>query len=345
MVRKPIQYTPEELAEANLDPLPPQDDLDDLLNRKTSGQETKKDAPKAEPKPEIPPTRYQEIEWTLRDKKNTARLAVALGHGIKETDDKTEAIKYISSVLTEIKKTECAPAEKDNKLLQKDLTLCTTESILQAIIDAANFRLPIDGRKLAYLVKYGDKASFQPGYKGFLYKIAEHYRDVDFTAEPVFEGDTLTLSDEGGFQTYKHIRANPFQTDQNKMQGLIACLSYNGESGRHSKVATLAKSEIDQIRRAAKHDFIWNAWFFEKAKAAGLKRLCKIHFATVMGVQELVQYDNEQHFVIDNTPNGDKITPSNSAVELSKMLDHAPADIVPTVITTTQKETANVENN
>jgi len=278
-----------------------------------------------EKKPQEPErimTNYECIEAELKRHQNTNKIVLALGHNAKSEAGKTEAFKYIASVLIEIQK-----SATDDK---KDLTICTPDSIVRAIIDAATFRLPIDGRQLAYLIRYENKAGrcfeakFQPGYKGFIYKIAEHYKDVDFTAEPVFEGDQLDLSDEGGFQTYKHIRPNPFQKDQAKMIGLIACLAYSSDAGRHSKIATLPKSEIDQIRKAAKQDFIWASWYFEKAKAAALKRLCKIHFATVMGVQELIMYDNETHFAIE-TPNGDRITQAGGADDLAKALEHKPA--------------------
>jgi recombinational DNA repair protein RecT len=266
-------------------------------------------------------TRYEVIENALRTKQAGSRIALALGHNADDMAGKTETFKYISSVLMEIKKTECPPKETDNKKLNKDLTFCTPDSIVQAIIDAASFRLPIDGRGLAHLVKYGAKASFMPGYRGYLYKIAENYRDVDFTAEPVFEGDELELFDESGYQTYKHRRTNPFQTAQNKMTGIIACLSYTDNAGRHSKISTLAKSEIDQIRGAAKQDFIWEAWFFEKAKVAALKRLCKVHFATIMGVQELTKFDNEEHFAIENlSTRTDHIVPPDPAKKISGAL-------------------------
>lgn len=268
-------------------------------------------------------TNYEYIEQELRRKEIVSRVVLALGKNAKDEDAKNEAFRYIASVLMEIKKTE-----NDEK---KDLTICTIDSIINAMIDAANFRLPIDGRQLAYLVRYKNgaehRASFQPGYKGFLYKIAEHYSDVDFTAEPVFSDDELTLSDNGGFQTYTHIRKNPFQREQKNMMGLITCLTYSDGAGRHSKIATLPKSEIDQIRKAAKQDYIWAAWFFEKAKAAGLKRLCKIHFATVMGVQELAQYDNEHHFEPVS-----EVTPVNAAKELATLLEHKQETVMPMVV-------------
>lgn len=352
-----VEYTEEELSEAGFDPLPAK-----LSGKPTEAQKAAR-APKpaptskdpqpeatAAPAPTMPPakeerqlSRYEFIESELRRKETSGRLALALGYSGKDENGKSEAFKYISSVLQQIKKTECAPGERDSKLLAKDLTFCTSDSIVSAMIDAASFRLPIDGRNLAYLVKYGDKATFQPGYRGFLYKIAEHYKDVDFTAEIVFEGDELTLSDNGGFQSYTHVRKDPFQRDQNKMIGLITCLSYTDGAGRHSKIAALPKAEIDQIRRAAKQDYIWASWFFEKAKAAGLKRLCKIHFATIMGIQELAQYDNAAHFTL-STPEGDRLTPSN-ADDLHKKLSqisHQPVETItvpmPAAVTEVQPE-------
>lgn len=365
---KRVEYTPEEVAAFNAQAART-DDLEELLSTQPAAaapvenipereqsvekDEKKEDSSRAGTKPEEsqqsqkpePPqmTNYEWIENQLRAKANTARLSLALGYDGKSEEGKNEAFKYISSVLQEIKKTETRSGESESKKLAKDLTFCTVDSIIQAIIDAAKFRLPIDGRKLAYLVKYNDCAQFQPGYKGFVFKIAEYFKDVDFTAEPVFENDELTLSDKGGFQTYTHIRMNPFQTDQSKMVGMITCLSYTTEAGRHSKIATLPKSEIDQIRKAAKQDFIWKDWFFEKAKAAGLKRLCKTNFITALALQELIQYDNEHHFDMDATPNGDKITPASSGVELSKLLEHKPAEIVPPItVTTKEKEPVHV---
>lgn len=258
---------------------------------------------------------YGRISSALKTKAVTEQVRLALGYTVADDAAKAEAFKYISSVLMEIQK-----STSDDK---KDLTKCTSDSIVQSIIDAASYRLPIDGRGLAYLVKYNNRASFQPGYKGMLYKIAEQYKDVDFTAEPVFEGDTLDLSDNGGFQTYKHTRANPFQADISKMTGVIACLSYSTDAGRHSKVVAIPKAEIEQIRSSAKQDFIWKAWFFEKAKAAALKRLCKIHMTTALGIQELAQFDNEEHFELPAHSND--ITPAKPTEKLNSILEKGAA--------------------
>jgi recombinational DNA repair protein RecT len=254
---------------------------------------------------------YGIIETHLRTKELTSRVTLALGYNANDEAGKSEAFKYISSVLMEIQKTVGS---------DRDLTVCTPISVVQAIVDAASFRLPIDGRQLAYLVKYKDRASFQPGYKGLLFKISEMYKDVDFTAEPVFKGDDLALSDNGGFQSYTHTKKSPFQNDMEQMEGVIACLSYNGEGGRHSKVVAISHAEIKQIRSSAKQDFIWKAWFFEKAKAAALKRLCKVHFTTALGLQTLVQFDNEEHFDMGPAQATD-ITPAKPTEKLNALFE------------------------
>ena len=83
------------------------------------------------------------IEQQLTSKDVTNRLAVALGLDPADEKAQTEAFKFASSVLAEVKKSEGAQ--------YGDLTKCTPGSICQAMIDAANFRIAIDGRKLAHL--------------------------------------------------------------------------------------------------------------------------------------------------------------------------------------------------
>jgi len=59
--------------------------------------------------------------------------------------------KYVLSVLSEISKTV-----GDNK---KDLTKCTTSSIVNAIKQAYDLNLEIDARQHCHLIKYGDTAN------------------------------------------------------------------------------------------------------------------------------------------------------------------------------------------
>jgi len=243
-------------------------------------------------------TPYQQIENSLKSQSIVGKLTTKLA-------TKEESYKYIASVLVEVEKTI-----GDEK---KDLTKCTPDSIGRAIIDAASFQLPIDGRGLAHLVKYGTKATFQLGYRGLLFKISEHYKNVNFTAEIVFKDDDFSVSDIDGYQSYTHKKANPFESNQDNMIGVIAILGYEDNGKKYQKVVAMPKSEIDQIRKTAKQDFIWSAWYYEKAKVAALKRLCKINFATVMGLQELIAYDNKENHIL---------VPEPKAKQLNVILDN-----------------------
>ena len=232
-------------------------------------------------------TPYAKIDNFLKTKEVTGKLKLALG-------DQEEAYKYIGSVLSEIQKSMSDP--------KKDLSLCTPDSIGRAIVDAASFKLPIDGRGYAHLVKYGTTATFQVGYKGLIAKISEVYQNVNFTAEIVFKDDDLSISDVDGYQAYTHKKKNPFESNQANMIGVLAVLQYENHGKKYQKIVTMPKSEVDQIRKTAKQDYIWSAWYYEKAKVAALKRLCKINFATVMGLQELIAFDNNENHSVEAKP-------------------------------------------
>jgi recombination protein RecT len=232
-------------------------------------------------------TPYAKIDGFLRTKEITGKLKLALGN-------QEDAFKYIGSVLSEIQKSMSDP--------KKDLSLCSPDSIGRAIVDAASFKLPIDGRGYAHLVKYGNTATFQVGYKGLIAKISEVYQNVNFTAEIVFKDDELSISDVDGYQAYTHKKKNPFESNQVNMIGVLAVLQYENHEKKYQKIVTMPKSEVDQIRKTAKQDFIWSAWYYEKAKVAALKRLCKINFATVMGLQELIAFDNHENHELEPKP-------------------------------------------
>lgn len=230
----------------------------------------------------------QVINQQLTSKDVTNRVALALG--LDPADEKTqnEAYKYASSVLAEIKKTA-----GDSK---RDLTVCSPESICQTMIDAAQFRLAIDGKQHAHIVKYGNKAQLQIGYRGYIAKISEHYKDADFVAEPVFNSDKLSMTDEGGFQSYKLVKGDPFADTWDDLKGVLVRISYTKGGEKFQKVTVVGKGDLNKIRKAAKTDYIWAQWPIEKAKAAAIKRACKIQFSDVMGLQQMIRYDNEANY-------------------------------------------------
>lgn len=231
------------------------------------------------------------IENKLTSSEATNRLTLALG--LEPTDEKArnEAFRYASSVLAEVARTQ-----GDDK---KDLTVCTPDSIYQSMIDAASFRIPIDGRQLAHLVKYGAKASFQPGYRAYIFKIKEHYPDADFTVTPLYEGDVVKISDQDGAQTYSIDYGSIFRDGEKDFNGVLVAVSYTDNGRLIKKVRVVPKERIQRARNAAKQDFVWKSDFIEKAKAAAIKAACKLMFTSIQGLQEIANYDNQNHFDVN----------------------------------------------
>lgn len=261
------------------------------------------------------------IEQKLTSPDVTNRLIVALGLPPNDEKAQSEAFRYASSVLAEIKKVDGDP--------KRSLSGCTPDSIVQAMVDAANFKLAIDGKQHAHLVKYGNNATLQIGYRGYIAKISEHFKDADFTAEAVFKGDVLAMSDNGGFQTYTLSKADAFADGWQNLQGVVVRLSYSKGGEKYQKVTAVSKSDLEKIRKSAKQDFVWNQWPIEKSKAAAIKRACKIQFADVMGLQEVIRYDNEMHFtpIADASPTRSSIIDNiNKTVQPETVtIDHEPA--------------------
>lgn len=218
------------------------------------------------------------LENKIASQEVVGQLAAVLG-----TDEK--ARNFAGSVLAEIKR-----SQGDEK---KDLTRCSPDSIVQAMIDAANFGLSIDGRKHAHLVKYGNAVQMQIGYAGYAFKLAEAFPDADVTTNVVYEGDQLEIDEKDGIQTYTFKRKNSFENDDSKIIGAFAAISYTNRGGvKVQKVTTLPRGEINKIRAKAKQDYVWKDWFTEKAKIAVFRRACKMPFQGILGLQKLLEYDN-----------------------------------------------------
>jgi len=229
----------------------------------------------------------QIIGDTLRSPQTLNRMALALSLDVTNDSHKKIIHEYASSVLMEIEKTA-----GDNK---KDLTACLPSSIVECMIDSAKFKIKIDGRQHAHLVKFGQKVTLQIGYRGFIAKIKEAMPTSDINAFPVFEGDELIVSSENGFDTYSHKRGNPFASEKD-LTGVVGVIYYKKEGREFQRVVAMSKEEVNKIRGVAKQTFIWDKWFIEKAKVAVIKRMCKMTFAEISAIQEIIDYDNKAHF-------------------------------------------------
>jgi len=231
------------------------------------------------------------IEQKLTSEATKSKLLALMGVSAENERGQQEVVRYASSVLAEIKKSAA-----DSK---RDLTVCNPDSIVQAMIDAASFGLTIDGRQHAHIVKFGNNASFQIGFRGYLAKIKEHYPDADFTVELIFDGDVVKIWAEDSMQRFSITKSDPFAQSQQKFKGVLFAVSYTDNGKSIQKCVAIPKERIDRARKAAKQDYIWASDYFEKAKAAAIKGACKYMFASLQGLQEMIRHDNENNYDIN----------------------------------------------
>jgi phage RecT family recombinase len=193
--------------------------------------------------------------------------------------------KYILSVLSEISKSASDP--------KKDLTKCTPESIVNAVKQANDLSLEIDSRQHCHLIKYGNTANLQVGYRGYIYSIKRAYPDANIDCKLVYEGDNFTLKKEGDTTTYSLDIDNPF-AKRDKVVGGFCYISYTSGGRMISFCETMSIEEINKIKGCAKQGFIWDKWFEEKAKVAIIKRACKVHFSGINEIANITEFDNEE---------------------------------------------------
>jgi phage RecT family recombinase len=200
--------------------------------------------------------------------------------------------KFILSVLSEISKTASDP--------KKDLTKCTPESIVNAVKQACDLNLEIDSRQHCHLVKYGNVANLQVGFRGYIYAIKRAYPDANIDCKIVYEGDDFTVKKEGDVTTYSLDINNPF-AKRDKVIGGFCYISYTLSDRLISFCETMSLEEINKIKGCAKQTFIWDKWFEEKAKVAIIKRACKVHFSGINEIANITEYDNKE-FDFDQEP-------------------------------------------
>lgn len=197
-----------------------------------------------------------------------------------ETKDEGVANKVLSNLLTVLESVD------------KSVLDCTPESFLVAIKTANQLGLAIDKRELGYLVKYGDKAVFMPGWKGWLYSVKKYNPTVDLMPVLVFAGDTLETVIKDDNVEINHIIANIFERDITKLQGVYCKVNYMMDGYKRSYVAALSKSDIDNIKGSAKTQSVWNKWYLEMAMTKAVRKACKVKFAEA--VAHLEAYDNQE---------------------------------------------------
>lgn len=185
-------------------------------------------------------------------------------------------------------------AEPDHKGIA--LWHSTPASIGNAIRDSIQHGIPIDGRGLAYLVRYNMEVRFTPGYKGYINRVCEHNPTADFQVGLVFDGDDFSFYREDGVAHYKHNPKTIFPTKKDMVEKLIGAycyISYTVDGKKLAHIEPMGRDDIDTIRKKAKTDNVWEEFTSEQIKKTVIRRACKVPFARV--VQELDELDNDNY--------------------------------------------------
>ncbi len=227
------------------------------------------------------------IKQELTSTETSKEMAVAMGVNPGDESAMNKVAKYAYGVFSTIQ------ASVGTK---QDLSGCNPQSIKATMIEAANRGVYIDGRQHAHLVKYGNNCTFQMGYRGYLAKIKEFYPDADFVVEPVYSGDEVKIWNENGQQNYTHKKAGAFRSGEKDFIGILFAVTYTDNGRLIQRVTDVAKERIDRAKGAAKQKYVWSSDYVEKAKAAAIKNACKQLFASIQGLQDIVDYDNRNNY-------------------------------------------------
>jgi len=251
------------------------------------------------------------IQSTLKSDDTMSDLILA-GSLDTSAKGKNEAKKYVASILGEIERSVGT---------KFDLTECSPDSIRQTLIDSMRFKIPIDGRKMAYIESRWNKekgcsvAGLQITTNGLVAKITEHFPDFIIKSTPVFTGDDLVIKNGGKVE---HTQKDPFCSDLTKLEGMVVESSYTNNGRLVEDATVVTKKDLLSMKAASKAQNIWNTWTIERMKTAAIKRICKWQFRAIQGVQEIIDYDNNHNYNMDTDIN----VKSNTIIDnINNMID------------------------
>lgn len=209
--------------------------------------------------------------------------------------------RYVASVLNKIK-------------ANPDLQKCDTESILTSIHNAKTLGLEIDARQHCSLIAYGGKCTLQIEYRGYLYKMAQYYKDFDYKVSLIFQADEFEVWSEGDNDCYKHKLKNPLAQNKDVI-GVYFYYTYTVGGKRVSKIEYANVEQIKKAMEAAKTKNVWNNWFGEMGKKFIVKRGCKSKSSAIPELAALEEFDNQDYEFKDVTPQSKTAAAHNSLPE------------------------------
>lgn len=176
------------------------------------------------------------------------------------------------------------------------LLLCTVNSIANAVREAGQDGLPIDG-KLAYMVPYGNTAKYQPSYMG-LVAVAKRTKQIrDAYTREVYANDQFAYGERDGQQYLDH---QPVVTgERGEMVGAYAKILTEGGV----VYEFMRFDELEKIRQSSKspNSPAWKAYPDQMYRKIPLRRALKLYvddpaFSAVVAADEYEWTANPEDF-------------------------------------------------
>lgn len=165
----------------------------------------------------------------------------------------------------------CIESDPTGKLLQ-----CTNASLVRAILHSAELGLePGGARGLAWLIPYGNEATFMVGAYGYV-ELARRSGEIeDVWTDLIFEADEFSVQSGSAGRVLSHVPAwHLSEEKRGALLGSYACARL--KTGR----VLVELVNIEDIERARASNRgkspAWDMWYGEMAKKVAIKRAQKL---------------------------------------------------------------------
>ncbi len=178
---------------------------------------------------------------------------------------------------------------------QPKLKSCTSASLFQAIVSAAELGLDFTQAKgHAYLVPYGNEATFMPGYRGLIDLAKRSGTITKIEAHPVHENDEFELR----LGTESRLDHRPLlKGDRGPVQGAYAVAFFDNAPPQFEYM-TLEQLESIRGRSKAKNNGPWKTDTDEMYRKTVVRRLAK-YLPISPDLEKAIEADNRAIGLLD----------------------------------------------
>ena len=200
-------------------------------------------------------------------------------NGLSDGDFNKTAVDRFASYCVRLKK-EMKNGNPKNPFMQRK----QVEDLVGLFKRVAHEGLEFDG---VHVTLQSTGISYD--YVAFKNKMLITYPESMIDIQIIYKGDTFAFEKENGQVKYSHAIANPFTSTDADVDGAYCVI----KNKRGEFLTTLSLADILKHKKAAKTQYIWDAWFKEMVMKTIVKKACKYHFQDLFtGIEEM---DNENY--------------------------------------------------